>query len=158
MNIWDIITGYFRNEKYSKLFPPFYVKVRALLELAEKEGLKVGVFQGYRSYEEQARLYAKGRTKPGRRVTKARPGHSKHNFGFAADFVFKKQGRWSWAEEHPWDRLGALGRSVGLEWGGDWQSFVDRPHFQWDCKLSLADYRELYHEQGLGGIWLRELK
>lgn len=30
-----------------------------------------------------------------------------------------------------WIRLGTLGRSLGLEWGGDWRGdFVDRAHFQ----------------------------
>lgn len=29
-----------------------------------------------------------------------------------------------------WKNLGALGRKLGLEWGGDWKSFPDQPHFQ----------------------------
>ena len=28
-------------------------------------------------------------------------------------------------------RCGAIGKSMGFEWGGDWKSFVDKPHFQW---------------------------
>ena len=27
-------------------------------------------------------------------------------------------------------KVGALGKSIGLEWGGDWKSIVDKPHFQ----------------------------
>ena len=31
-------------------------------------------------------------------------------------------------------RCGAIGKKVGFSWGGDWKSFVDKPHFQWDQK------------------------
>ena len=27
-------------------------------------------------------------------------------------------------------RVGAIGVSIGLEWGGNWKSIVDKPHFQ----------------------------
>ena len=30
-------------------------------------------------------------------------------------------------------RMGELGKKVGFSWGGDWRSFPDRPHFQWDA-------------------------
>ena len=48
----------------------------------------------------------------------------------------------NWAPEHPdWERLGKLGESMGLEWGGRWSGkwrragerdyhIVDCPHFQ----------------------------
>ena len=26
--------------------------------------------------------------------------------------------------------VGALGEELGLEWGGNWQTLVDQPHFQ----------------------------
>lgn len=29
-----------------------------------------------------------------------------------------------------WERLGEIGRALGLEWGGDWDGWKDRPHFQ----------------------------
>ena len=28
--------------------------------------------------------------------------------------------------------MGRLGKEMGFTWGGDWRSFPDRPHFQWD--------------------------
>jgi hypothetical protein len=40
-----------------------------------------------RTMEEQAKLYAKGRTSGGRIVTKAKPGQSFHNYGLAFDWV-----------------------------------------------------------------------
>ena len=30
----------------------------------------------------------------------------------------------------PWDRIGLIGASYGFEWGGNFQTFVDWPHFQ----------------------------
>ena len=40
-----------------------------------------------RTWDEQNRLYQKGRTKPGRIVTNAKAGQSWHNYGFAFDIV-----------------------------------------------------------------------
>ena len=45
------------------------------------------VICGTRTYDEQAELYAQGRTKPGPKVTNSPPGYSWHNFGVAWDFV-----------------------------------------------------------------------
>jgi len=71
------------------------------------------------------------------RVTKARGGTSEHNATLqgkpasrAFDIAFLVDGKASWADSLPWAKAGAIGRSLGLEWGGDWTSFKDRPHFQ----------------------------
>ena len=45
------------------------------------------IYCGRRTMEEQAALYAKGRTKGGKIVTKAKPGQSYHNYGLAFDWV-----------------------------------------------------------------------
>jgi len=96
--------------------------------IAAKVGCDVKIISGTRSYLEQDALYAKGRTSPGKKVTNAAAGHSNHNFGLAADIgIFK--GR-EYLGEHPLYReLGVLGKSLGMEWGGDWK-FVDEPHYQ----------------------------
>jgi hypothetical protein len=49
------------------------------------------IYCGRRTMEEQAALYAKGRTAGGKIVTKARPGESFHNHGLAFDWVPLKQ-------------------------------------------------------------------
>jgi peptidoglycan L-alanyl-D-glutamate endopeptidase CwlK len=37
----------------------------------------------------------------------------------------------NWAPEHPdWEKLGALGESLGFDWGGRWKQ-RDCPHFEW---------------------------
>jgi peptidoglycan L-alanyl-D-glutamate endopeptidase CwlK len=105
-------------------------------------------------------LYAKGRTVPpvGRkhRVTMAKGGQSYHNFGLAFDIVvLDAVGKADWDASHPgWAHAGALGKSVGLEWGGDWTGFKDWPHFQYSGGLSLAQCRSLF-PQGLELLWQR---
>jgi peptidoglycan L-alanyl-D-glutamate endopeptidase CwlK len=49
------------------------------------------IYCGRRTMEEQAALYAKGRTIIGKIVTKAKPGESYHNYGLAFDWVPLKQ-------------------------------------------------------------------
>lgn len=116
---------------------------RTKLEIFEKRllesGIRVKLVSGYRSFEEQNRLYALGRTKPGRIVTKARGGYSWHNFGLAADYAFISGGQLTW--NGPWKLFGRIARECGLEWGGDWRKFPDRPHVQWRRGKTLAEMR-----------------
>jgi peptidoglycan L-alanyl-D-glutamate endopeptidase CwlK len=92
-------------------------------------GSPVKCTDGYRSIDEQNRLYAQGRTKPGRIVTKARGGESPHNYHLAKDYCFKlPHGAVSWAGD--WRLFGKTAKDCGLEWGGGWLKFVDRPHIQ----------------------------
>ena len=93
-------------------------------------GRPIVVTAGFRSFEEQERLYAQGRSTPGPIVTNARGGSSFHQYGVAFDVAFLVNGRASWDNNLPWERLGKMGELIGLEWGGRWTSFVDRPHFQ----------------------------
>lgn len=138
---------------FDNLHPELVAKVKKLLESCEKHGLHVGVQKGFRSFREQAELYAKGRTTSGKIVTRAKPGFSWHNYGFAVDVVFKKGVKWSWSEEHDWDKLGQLGKAVGLEWGGDWRTLKDRPHFELKTRLTLASAYRLYKDGGLVNVW-----
>jgi peptidoglycan L-alanyl-D-glutamate endopeptidase CwlK len=107
----------------------------------------------YRSNEEQTALYAQGRTKPGRIVTNAAAGQSKHNFTLhkrpaskAFDIVPLRNGKCVWGtqgngiDDNPaddvtddleiWQRLGIIGEMLGLEWAGKWKRFKEYPHFQ----------------------------
>jgi hypothetical protein len=36
---------------------------------------------------------------------------------------------------------GDIGKQQGLEWGGDWETFTDEPHFQVVPEANLADIR-----------------
>ena len=119
------------------LHPEAQKAARAFLGVAKvivaKIGCDVRVISGTRSYMEQDALYAKGRTTVGKKVTNAPAGFSNHNFGLAWDIgIFRGK---EYCGEHPLYReLGILGRSLGLEWGGDWKTIVDEPHFQFRPK------------------------
>lgn len=105
----------------------------------------------------QDALYAQGRTKPGKIVTNVKGGDSKHNFGVAFDIVPTRHGVPIWGtkgnglDQDPtddntddlevWERIAAHGRAAGLDWGGDWKSFKDLPHFEYTGGLTLVDLK-----------------
>jgi peptidoglycan LD-endopeptidase CwlK len=105
-----------------------------------KDGLTFKIISGTRTYGEQNDLFALGRTKPGRIVTKARGGQSNHNFGVAWDVGVFENGAYI-PESKLYKQAGAIGKKNGLEWGGDWQGFPDEPHFQAIPEAKLADVR-----------------
>lgn len=107
----------------------------------KRRGFDVKITQGYRSKAEQDKLYAQGRTTPGKIVTNAKGGQSFHNYGVAIDFAFIVDGKFSWASSLPWGMLGDVGEKYGMEWGGRWKSFPDLPHFQYTDKYVLADFQ-----------------
>lgn len=107
----------------------------------EKAGYKIKVVQTLRTIAEQDTLYAQGRTKPGQIVTNAKGGYSLHNFGVAFDFCPVVNGKLDWNNKTLFKKTGELGVKLGLEWGGNWKSFVDLPHFQYLAGYVLADFR-----------------
>lgn len=127
-----------------------------MIELCAQAGVAVLITQGLRTWQEQDALYAQGRSQPGKIVTHARGGQSWHNFGLAFDIVvLDSVGKAEWDTGHPgWKEAARIGKSLGLEWGGDWSRFKDLPHFQLVNGLTLAKCRELF-PQGLEKIWER---
>lgn len=114
----------------------------AILPELERQGHTARIISGTRSYAEQDALYAKGRTAPGPRVTNARGGYSNHNFGIAWDIgIF--QGKVYLGESPLYRACGIIGREMGLEWGGDWKSFPDTPHYQVKTGKTMAELRAL---------------
>ncbi|UVT15594.1 MAG: M15 family metallopeptidase [Nitrospira sp.] len=111
------------------LLPEVQPIARALVQKAAQFGIHIKIISGLRSYAEQDDLYAQGRTKPGAKVTNARGGYSNHNFGIAFDVgVF--EGTKYLSESVKYKAVGVLGMDLGLEWGGNWKTLVDEPHFQ----------------------------
>ncbi len=129
------------------LDPKFRKKVKKLLSNAQKEGIELRVISAYRNCEHQNDLYAKGRTAPGNIVTNAKCGKSAHNYKLAVDVVEFKNGKPLWTNPN-WDRIGQLGMKVGLEWGGNWKSFKDNPHFQDLAGRTIASLYNEYKETG----------
>lgn len=96
----------------SLLAPEFRPYARALVEVAQKYGLRPRVSSTYRSLEEQRRLYERyvAGLHP---YPVAPPGQSWHNYGLALDLV---------STDNTW--LGAVWR----HWGGFWTP-SDAVHF-----------------------------
>lgn len=145
-----------RSEKnIATLLPQVQPIARALVQKAHVAGINIKIISGLRTYEEQNELYAQGRTKPGGIVTNARGGHSNHNFGIAFDIGVFEGSKYLTASPK-YKAVGALGIDLGLEWGGNWKTIVDEPHFQlrptWAINLSekqmLTELRSR-HEQNL---------
>ena len=142
-----------RSEKnICTLLPKMQAAARKLLRLA-KEQFKMGQVQivsGTRTYAEQNALYAK---RP--KVTNAKGGQSNHNFGLAIDVGIFQNGKYltgaTRAEEKAYADLGKLVKSEFgyksgkteklLDWGGDWKSLIDMPHYELHSEFTLAQKR-----------------
>lgn len=126
------------------LLPTVQPYARALVHAAADQHIIIKIIDGSRTYEQQDALYEKGRHgNPGPVVTNARGGQSNHCFGIAFDFgVFDESGKYL-PESPAYKVVGALARTIGLEWGGDWRSIVDEPHVQLNPKgYTVAQMRE----------------
>lgn len=116
------------------------------------------VISGNRTWKEQDALYEQGRTKPGNRVTNARGGQSNHNFGIAVDCGVFENGHYLDDEDSVYGNPAlanevhkAVARDIkdyGFEWGGNWKSIKDYPHFEVSTGLSLSQKRNLYTKNG----------
>lgn len=116
----------------NKLHPRLIEKVELLKKACHEKGLKIGIGECVRTKEEQDALYKKGRTLPGNIVTNARGStySSMHQWGVAFDF-FRNDGKGVYNNSNGFfDKVGAIGKSLGLIWGGDFKNPVDKPHFQ----------------------------
>lgn len=120
--------------------------------------------QVLRTWAEQDGLYALGRTKVnpdgksssrpmGYKVTNAKGGHSIHNFGLAVDFcliIDGKEASWNDVKDYDadgkadWMEVVAIFKKYGWSWGGDWSSFIDKPHFEKTFGYTLAQLRDLH--------------
>ncbi len=136
------------NRKALAKFEPFLQEVEAFLA---PKNVRVEVISGLRSWSAQATLYAQGRTKPGRIVTKARPGSSWHNYGLAIDLGLFREGIYLDSAQPGlanalYADIGWIAAKHGIEWAGTWKSFTETPHFQTTFGLTLAAARQRLQE------------
>lgn len=124
----------------AELHPKVREMAEAMLILCKDKGIDVILTSTYRDKESQDALYAQGRTTPGKKVTNAKGGQSMHNWRVAFDVVPVINGKAVWNDDNLWNRVGEIGESVGLEWGGRWSKFIDKPHLQITQGLTLADF------------------
>ena len=119
------------------LEPVFRAKVLKIVAEAKELGLKLMVFETYRSQQRQEELFKKNKTK----LEKV----GVHHYGLACDLVKDINGQPSWDGDFSF--LGPLAKKHGLIWGGDWgtpdkpHSFRDDDHVQ---RCSIADQDGLF--------------
>lgn len=167
---------YISINRVANLHPKVRAKYTQAIELAETKFPKtvaIRVVQGLRTIEEQNGLYALGRTKVnpdgrtnkkpmGNIVTKAVGGKSYHNYGLSIDFalLYDTDGNGtyetlSWDLVKDFDRDGEADwmevvkvfKSLGFEWGGDWTSIKDNPHFQMTFGYSVSQLMAFYNDK-----------
>jgi peptidoglycan L-alanyl-D-glutamate endopeptidase CwlK len=132
------------RRRLQQVHPALAAAITTLIDTLYKNGIQIEVVQGLRTFAEQDALYAQGRTRPGPIVTRARGGQSNHNYGLAVDVVPFNNGKPNWnAPMGIWLAIGTGAQKLGLEWGGDWKKFVDKPHIQLPG-LSVAECLSLY--------------
>ncbi|MBD8009290.1 LysM peptidoglycan-binding domain-containing protein [Acinetobacter pecorum] len=146
-----------RNEKsIAKLHPQVQDKIRKFInDVYTKHQVQLVIVQDYRTYTQQDALYAKGRTASGSVVTNARGGQSNHNFALAVDvFPLWEDGKLHMDVKSDQKnikilkKIAPIGKGIGLEWGGDWKSIIDNPHFQLKTGKTMAQLRELTESAG----------
>lgn len=129
--------------KLEGVHPRLIASITRILYAMNELGFSMLVTDGVRTTAQQQALYRQGRSAPGKIVTNCDGIKSKSNhqakedgFGYAVDLAFLVDGHASWDEVMPWDLYGAMVRSQGLIWGGDWRTALrDRPHAELPVNL-----------------------
>jgi peptidoglycan L-alanyl-D-glutamate endopeptidase CwlK len=137
--VWDL----YSEGKIKTLHPLVQNKAREFINKADKAGIKLRVTDGFRTYDQQNKEYAQGRTEAGNIVTNAKAGESSHNFGTAIDVVPIVNGKADYKNAN-WEKIEKIGESVGFEAGGHWKKFIDKPHFQMNFGKSIPQLRVAY--------------
>src|SRR5215831_13454236 len=123
------------------LEPVTRAAVQAVIADAAARGIKLMIFETFRSQERQMTLFEQGATQL-RTV-------GVHNYGLACDLVKDINGEPSWKGDFSF--LGVIAPHHRLVWGGDWgrpdlpHSFRDNDHVQ---RCSVAMQSQLF-----SGVW-----
>lgn len=123
------------------LLPRTAAKVSNMITGCKEAGIDLLVTATYRDNESQDALYAQGRTMLGKKVTNVKGGDSFHNHRVAVDVVPIVNGKCVWDDLTLWARVGAIGTQCGMEWGGYWERWKDKPHFQDPMGYSIDQYK-----------------
>ena len=137
-----------------KLHPELQKCVEKFLKECEKQGLNVLITETLRTQKEQEALYAQGRTSPGKIVTNCRGYQSPHCWGVAFDFCRNKKG-WEYDNTDGFfNKVGRIAEKLldnteyDLFWGGDFKTFVDRPHVEMKKYLPNNSTKTLINKYG----------
>lgn len=127
------------NRDINALHPVAQKACRMFLAECKRQGVDIFITETYRSQERQNWLYAQGRTRPGQVVTWTL--NSNHKSRLAWDIAVSPPK--AMYDVATLNKAGAIGRRLGIEWGGDWKGTVDRPHFQvkttWKAPIVVSE-------------------
>lgn len=132
-------------------FRPSAMQAWEEAQAAMPANVQIIVIQGLRTFFQSDMLYAQGRTTAGPIVTNAPAGESFHNYGLAFDFAMITDGKEDNIVGPHWMTVVEIMKKHGMEWGGDWKSISDNPHFEnryghsWEqllAKYKAADFIE----------------
>ncbi len=134
------------------LHPKAQELLRITLNAIRNGGINARYISGTRTYAEQNILFAQGRFgNPGPIITNARGGQSNHNFGIACDIGIFSAGGAYLGESPLYAKAGQIAVAAHiahLEWGGNWTTFRDQPHYQHETGLTISLVRQKF-ESGL---------
>ena len=122
-------------DRMQRVHPDLIIVMKRALS---KSPIDFAVIEGRRTLARQKELVARGASKT---------LNSRHLTGHAIDVVPLDNGSvsWAWPLYHqlaPVIKQAAADLGVAIEWGGDWRTFKDGPHWQ----LSWDDYPSASHE------------
>jgi peptidoglycan LD-endopeptidase CwlK len=132
----------------------------AVDELWLRHRITIFIYEARRT-SELAEMYYKLRR------SNARDGFSTwHFYGLAVDVIHPTKFWSAWptwnnlekkyegGDERWWQLVVATMKKHGLDWGGDWTSFKDTPHFQWGT-LAPSPNRapHIFMTKGLNAVW-----
>lgn len=123
------------EQRLKGVHPDLVRVVRRAAELVPPE-LRFRVVEGVRTVERQRELVRKGASK----TMNSRHIPAKNGLAHAVDLVVfdGKDVDWAWPVTNrlsKFVKLAARDCNVAIEWGGDWVSFKDGPHWQLPWKL-----------------------
>ena len=128
------------SRKIEDLHPVVQELCNRHIAACKSRGVTIQVTNTLRDAEYQAYLYSMGRTRTGNIVTNMQQ-IGPHGFGLAFDIVPVVNSKAVWDNNTLWDIAGEEGKKLGLTWGGDWKSIVDKPHFEHTEGLTAAQLR-----------------
>lgn len=146
-------------KKINLIHPKLRAELLQIYREILTRGVKIRITDTLRTFEEQDKLYAQGRTAPGARVTNAKAGQSYHNYGLAVDFSLLLRGgkKVSWNMNldldndslKDWNEVVAVFKHYGWDWGGNWTSFKDYPHFEKTFGFTTKQLLDRYNSNQL---------
>jgi len=143
-------------ERLNLLHPTLIERGKQLDQILSARGVQFRITQGLRTWDEQAKLYAQGRTEPGQIVTNAPPGHSWHEYACAFDYVPLISGAPVWELSNSlWIEIRDAAESIGFASGSRWHH-PDWPHLQITGRFSVSpddSVRKLYADGGIKAVW-----